>query len=72
MTIGHPDVKKMVALSDRRIAAGKNAKHCPTCDTEQVQLVDWFGEVNRWKCRRCKAKWNTDVVTGYIDISSIT
>jgi len=38
---------------DLRQELCKHAPTCPECKTDQVQLVEWIGEV-KWKCRLCK------------------
>lgn len=46
--------------TERRLALGKLDIRCPKCNTNQVQLIDWFLEpAASWKCRECKYKFIT-------------
>ena len=45
-----------LSLTDKREEYCRNAKPCPACNTEQVQLVDWTNGAE-WKCRHCKHEW---------------
>jgi hypothetical protein len=36
----------------RRADLAKRAPKCTACETDQVQLVDWYTPV-RWRCRQC-------------------
>lgn len=41
------------ALFAHQEAVLKTRSPCPTCKSEQVQIVDW--DVGMWKCRICKS-----------------
>lgn len=45
-----------LSLANKRLKYCKDAKPCPKCGTDQVQLVSWINEVE-WKCRYCKHEW---------------
>ena len=47
-----------IALADKRENACKNAKPCPKCGTNQVQIIGWFDKA-QWRCRHCKHVWET-------------
>ena len=51
---------RMVALVDRRERACKSMQPCPSCGTEQVQLLCWFGEHPQWRCRKCGERWESE------------
>lgn len=44
-----------LALRRRRLCAA--VKHCPCCQSPQIQLQDWMEPNARWKCRACKVIW---------------
>lgn len=48
-------------LSVLREQAMKQSKGllCPSCNTDQVQLVNGWDVEIRWKCRICKHKFET-------------
>lgn len=49
--------QKMLEIVQRREDAGRNLKPCEFCGSEQVQLTNWFGTHNEYKCRKCGKKW---------------
>ena len=49
-------VKRAIELANKREEFCKNAKPCPKCNTDQVQIIGWFDNAH-WKCRHCKHKW---------------
>lgn len=42
----------------------KASPRCPTCLTDQVQLVDWSSEVAEWRCRKnaCRQVFKFELV----------
>lgn len=41
----------------RRDRAMSLCHPCKTCNSEQVQLVDWLGAKFKYRCRKCRAEW---------------
>ena len=50
------NLAKALALADKREAICKHSPLCPSCSSEQVQLVTWIDTVG-WKCRVCKLRF---------------
>lgn len=50
----------IMAMVERRERASKSVPNCPKCGTEQVQLVHWQTSNLRYKCRRCKHRFNRE------------
>ncbi|MGL5014500.1 MAG: hypothetical protein ACRC6V_09460 [Bacteroidales bacterium] len=42
---------------ERRERIGKMQPHCPECDTQQVQIFNWYTDNVQMKCRHCKHKF---------------
>lgn len=55
------DVDHLIALADLRECIGRQMVKCPTCDTEQVQLMDNLTNPlsPSWRCRSCKHRFHT-------------
>lgn len=49
-------LKDVFDLADKRDQSMVNVKHCPKCNTDQVQLINWDDGIE-CKCRHCKNKW---------------
>lgn len=57
-------IEQVHKLGMRRVRLCKGSVHCPKCQTKQVQLIDWFSKIAKWKCRECKyAFWHEPLVT---------
>lgn len=48
---------KMMELVNRREKACKLRPVCPKCQTEQVQIIDWYTAKVKFKCRHCKHRF---------------
>ena len=48
---------RMIEIVERREQASKNAPVCPSCNSEQVQLIGWFKYPLQFKCRVCRDKF---------------
>lgn len=62
---------RMNACVDRREAAAKQARPCPECGTEQVQLTSWLHALNHWRCRKCGHRWQTVPVEAVAVVNSV-
>lgn len=54
---------RMIEIVERREQASKKAPICPSCNSEQVQLIGWFKSPVQFKCRRCRHKFEV-VING--------
>jgi transposase-like protein len=52
-----PDWPTVLFMAHRREIVEKNIPRCTECASEQVQLVSWYTDQLRYKCRRCKHKF---------------
>lgn len=50
----------MISIADVRERC-KSVKECPECKSGQVQLVAWFSQPCKFKCRHCKHKFEVSV-----------
>ena len=53
----HDVLRDAITLADKRADYCRRMEPCPSCGTEQVQLVDWIYGAE-WKCRKCRHEWN--------------
>lgn len=53
------DFKKVFELVEIRESYCRNAKPCPKCKTDQVQLTEYRASHANWKCRLCSHRWIT-------------
>lgn len=44
-------------LFDRYEKAIRLRPFCPKCKEDQQQILDWFCEPTKWKCRICKHEY---------------
>ncbi|MGL5016453.1 MAG: hypothetical protein ACRC6V_19575 [Bacteroidales bacterium] len=51
--IGKGDAE-LLAMADRREALKRLDRVCPACKSEQVQLISWYTDDLKLRCRRCK------------------
>lgn len=60
MAMGYID--RVMPLGDRREALCRLRPHCPACDADQVQLVEYIAVTPaRWRCRVCKTRFDLDL-----------
>ena len=50
-------LNSICSLAKKREEYCKNAKPCPKCGTNQIQLIGWGYNEAEWKCRFCKHRW---------------
>lgn len=55
---------EVLKIADRREMLCRNAKPCPACFTDQVQLVDYVAVPAQWKCRHCKHRFTHEPMNG--------
>ena len=58
----NPD--RTLALVERREKLLRQAPdNCPSCFTDQIQLLDWIhAPVAIWQCRHCRLKFHFEII----------
>ena len=46
-------------IAKERKAACRSMIPCPECHTKQVQIMSWDEGTANWRCRHCRATWET-------------
>lgn len=51
--LGRSD-EELIRMAERREAVKRLDRTCPSCGSEQVQLVSWYTDDIKLRCRKCK------------------
>ena len=51
------DWVSILAMASRRERAAKQCEPCSKCYSVQVQLIDWRTDILKYKCRKCKHRF---------------
>ena len=56
--------ESLTALMDRRDFVCKHVPHCPKCREQmQIQVTDWQSVPAKWRCRKCKHRYEYEPLT---------
>lgn len=58
--IGKGDTE-LLKMADRREALKRLDRICPACKSEQVQLISWYTDDLKLRCRRCKHNFEVKI-----------